>query len=424
MAMTAELISVGTELLMGNIVNTNACYLAEKCAGLGIDVYYQVTVGDNPARLRETIITALGRSDLVILTGGLGPTEDDLTKETAAEVLGLPLVLDPHTKARIEEYFKNSNYKTISENNWKQAQIIEGATVLDNDNGTAPGLFVKTEDNRRILLLPGPPNELLPLFEAKAVPLLIAESGREGILFSRMVKICGIGESMAETMIKDLIDAQTNPTIAPYAKTGEVHLRITAAAKDEEEGIRLTAPVVDELKRRFGDNLFTVREEETLEAHIIDQLKELKFTVTAAESCTGGMFSARLINTPGASAVFNSGLITYANEAKEAYLGVRPETLSEFGAVSADTAEQMAAGAAKAADADAAIGITGLAGPDGGSAEKPVGTVFIGCFVKGTVTVKRFQFKGNREKIRTLAVQNALDLLRRCLLEYQRSMYS
>lgn len=422
--MTAELISVGTELLMGNIVNTNACYLSEKCAELGIDVYYEVTVGDNPGRLKETIKTALGRSDLVILTGGLGPTEDDLTKETTAGVLGRKIVPDPHTRARIEEYFKNSIYKTISENNWKQALIIEGAQVLDNDNGTAPGLFVRTDDNKRVILLPGPPNELHPLFESKVVPLLVSECGGEGILYSRMIKICGIGESMAETMIKDLIDAQTNPTIAPYAKTGEVHLRVTASAKDEAEGIRLTTPVVDELKRRFGDNLFTTEEEETLEAHVVSLLKSLHFTVTAAESCTGGMFSARLINTPGASEVYNSGVITYANEAKEKYLGVRHETLAEFGAVSEETAGQMAIGAAAAAGADASIGITGLAGPDGGTDEKPVGTVYIGCSVRGEVTVKRFLFKGNREKIRTLSVQNALDLLRRCLLQYQRTIDS
>ena len=315
--MTAELISVGTELLMGNIVNTNARYLSEKCAELGISVYYQVTVGDNPVRLKNTIRTAIGRSDLLILTGGLGPTEDDLTKEMTAEVLERELVEDAHTRERIEEYFRNSNHKVISKNNWKQALIIEGCQVIDNDNGTAPGLYAEASDGVKILLLPGPPNELIPMFEKKVVPLLMEQCGRDGLLYSNMVKICGVGESMVETMIKDLIDNQTNPTIAPYAKTGEVHLRVTARAKDEEEGRRLNAPLLAELQNRFGDNIFTIREEETLEEHVIARLKRLGFTATAAESCTGGLFSGRLINVPGASAVYNCGMITYAKEATE-----------------------------------------------------------------------------------------------------------
>lgn len=419
--MIAELISVGTELLLGNIVNTNARYLSEQCAGLGIHVYYEVTVGDNEERLTQVIRTALERSRLVILTGGLGPTEDDLTREAAAGALGLRLVEDPHTRERIEAYFRNSIHKTISPNNWKQAQIIEGAEVLDNENGTAPGLFVHTRDGKHVVLLPGPPNELIPMFETKVLPILSRLRGGMETLYSCMAKICGIGESMAETMVKDLIDSQTNPTIATYAKSGEVDIRITAFAENEEEGIRLTAPVVNELKKRFGDHIYTFKEKETLEAHVVGLLKELGFTVTAAESCTGGLLCGRLVNVPGASAVLKSGFVTYADEAKEALLGVRHETLAKYGAVSRQTAEEMAAGAAAAAGADAAVSITGIAGPDGGTKEKPVGTVYIACRVKGTVRTERFLFKGNREKIRELSVQNALNLLRLCLSERKKA---
>ncbi len=419
--MIAELVSVGTELLLGNIVNTNARYLSEQCAALGIHVYYQVTVGDNEERLTQVIRTALDRSQLVILTGGLGPTEDDLTREAAARALGLRLTEDSHTRERIEAYFRNSIHKTISPNNWKQALVIEGAEVLDNDNGTAPGLFVHTGNGKHVILLPGPPNELIPMFRTQVLPILSGLCGGKGTLYSYMVKLCGIGESMAETMIRDLIDSQINPTIATYAKSGEVDIRVTAFAQDEEEGRRLTLPVVEELKKRFGDHIYTLREEETLEAHVIGLLQELGFTVSMAESCTGGLLCGRLVNVPGASDVLKSAFVTYANEAKER-LGVRHDTLVTYGAVSAQTAEEMAEAAAKAAGADAAVSVTGIAGPDGGTKEKPVGTVYLACWVRGTVSVKHFLFHGNRAKVRELSVQYALDLLRRCLLEQKRTL--
>ncbi|RHP29587.1 competence/damage-inducible protein A [Lachnotalea sp. AF33-28] len=412
--MVVELISVGTEILLGNIVNTNAQYLSEKCALLGLSVYYQTVVGDNEQRLTDAVTTAFGRSDVVILTGGLGPTEDDLTKEVCAKVMDLPLSEDAHTRRRIETYLNNSVYKVIPDNNWKQAMVPEGAKVLDNGNGTAPGLIM--EKNGKIaVLLSGPPNELYPLFEEQVAPYL--NSLQPETIYSQMVKICGIGESQVETMIKDMVDAQTNPTIAPYAKTGEVHLRITAKAKDEEEAVKLMKPVVKELKKRFGMNIYTTKAEDTLEDVVVRLLKKYDLTVATAESCTGGLLSGRLINVPGASDVFKEGFVTYSNKAKRKYLDVSKPTLKKYGAVSEETAKEMAKGGVFASDSDACIAVTGIAGPDGGTEEKPVGTVYIGCYINNTVKVEKFRFKGNRAKVREQAVTKGLDLLRRCILE-------
>lgn len=409
--MIAELISVGTELLMGNIVNTNVAYLSRKCASLGIQVYYQVTVGDNAKRLAQSITTALSRSDLVILTGGLGPTKDDLTKETTADVLKKKLICDPHTKERLFAYFEKREEKVIAENNWKQADIIEGCKVFDNENGTAPGLYVELEQ-KKVLLLPGPPNELIPMVETKVYPFLTSLTNQQ--LYSKMIKVCGIGESKAEMMIRDLIDHQTNPTIAPYAKTGEVHFRITAMAQTREEGESLIQPIEKELYQRLGENIFTDREEIQLEDCVINLLKEKGYTITTAESCTGGLLAARLLNVDGASSVFKEGHITYAEEAKKTYLNVSQDTLSKYSVVSAKTAEEMARGAAILAKADVSVSVTGLAGPKGDGIN-PVGTVFIGCCIHEKITVKKYIFEGNRAKVRESAVQNALDLLRRCI---------
>lgn len=412
--MIAEFISVGTEILLGNIVNTNANYLARKCADLGISNYYQISVGDNETRLYQVIDTALSRSDIVILTGGLGPTKDDLTKEVTAKVLKKELVPDPHTRENIEQYFRKSNVTGITDNNWKQAMIIEDSTVVDNDNGTAPGLISKTKEGKIVILLPGPPNELIPMFEKDIYSYLCKL--QTCILYSEMVKICGIGESKAETMISDLIDQQTNPTIAPYAKTGEVHLRVTAKAESVEQGKKLVEPVVTELKKRFSTNIYTTKEEENLEDVVVAMLASHNLTLTTAESCTGGLFTGRLINVPGASAVLGEGFITYSNEAKEKYLKVKNSTLKQFGAVSKETATEMALGAITASGSNASVAITGLAGPDGGSDAKPVGLVYIACALNGKVTVREFHFGGNRQKVRDSTVIQALNLLRNTLL--------
>ena len=412
--MVVELISVGTELLLGNIVNTNTRFLAEKCAAAGLSVYYQVTVGDNRERMKETFETALKRADVVVITGGLGPTEDDLTKEVCAEVMGYSLVEDPHTRERLEDFFKNSIYKEIPDNNWKQAMIPEGCKVLDNENGMAPGLIME-KDQKTAILLPGPPNELIPMFTKQVMPYLASRQPQT--IVSQMVKICGYGESQVADMVKDLIEAQTNPTIAPYAKTGEVHLRVTAKAANEEEAKKQIKPIVKDLKNRFGMAIYTTKEEETLEMAVVRLLKKYDLTVSTAESCTGGMLAAKLVNVPGVSDVYKEGFITYSNKAKRKNLEVSKSTLKKYGAVSEQVAKEMATGGVLAADSDICVSITGIAGPDGGTEEKPVGLVYIGCYLKDHVAVECYQFKGNREKIREQATMKALDLLRRSVIE-------
>ena len=414
--MVVELISVGTEILLGNIVNTNATYLAEKCALLGCSLYHQTVVGDNEERMEEAIRQAIERADIVILTGGLGPTKDDLTKEVTAKVFGRKLYMDERSKARIQDYFEKIKSKKVTENNWKQALVPEGAIVIDNLNGTAPGLILEDKERgKAAILIPGPPNEMKPMFEHDIAPYLNKKQP-EGI-YSHMVKVCGIGESRAETMVADLMDAQTNPTLAPYAKTGEVHFRVTARACSEEAAEKLMEPMIEEMKKRFGDAVYTTEENVTLEESVIRLLEEKKMTVTTAESCTGGKLSGRLLNVSGASGVYNEGYITYANASKEKILGVKHETLETYGAVSEQTAAEMALGAAKAAGADAALSVTGIAGPGGGTAEKPVGLVYIGCAVNGEVTVREYRFTGNREKNRDYAVARAITLLREELLK-------
>ena len=416
--MVTELIAVGTEILLGNIVNTNSAYLSEKCAELGLAVYYQSVVGDNPDRMKSVIKTALDRSDVIILTGGLGPTEDDLTKEITAEVMGFPLVEDAHTRelmeAYLKEYEKNHPQRRITKNNYKQTMVPEGAIVMDNHNGTAPGLIMEKK-GKTAILLPGPPNEMVPMFEESVYPYL--RKKQPEIIYSRMVKISGIGESQVAEEIQDLIDKQTNPTIAPYAKTGEVHLRVTAKAEDEKKCKEMIKPIVRELKKRFGKNVFSTREDKTLEEAVVDLLKEKNMTLSLAESCTGGAVAARIVNVPGASDALMCGYVTYTNRAKRKCLGVKKSTLNKEGAVSAKCAKEMAKGGAKAARTDVCLSVTGLAGPGGGTKETPVGTVFMGCTCAGKTTTREFHFTGNRSRIRGQAVAQALTFIRDSLLE-------
>ena len=322
--MTAELICVGTELLLGNIVNTNGAYIAQKCADLGLSMYYQSVVGDNMRRLCKCFRAAMKRSDVVILCGGLGPTQDDLTKEAVAKVLKRELVEDKKSRKHIEkfmkQYLRNTPGKTITQNNWKQVLIPEGAIAVENDNGTAPGIIVE-EGEKAAILLPGPPGELIPMFESKIYPYL--HKRQPEIISSRTLKICGIGESQAETDIRDLIQKQKNPTVATYAKPGEVHIRLTARAVDEEEAQKLIEPVAIELRHRFGEALYTEREEMTLEGAVVELLKERGLTVTTVESCTGGALSARIVDVPGASEVLKQGFITYSNKAKRKLVKVK-----------------------------------------------------------------------------------------------------
>ncbi len=412
--MTVELISVGTELLLGNIVNTNAAYLAEKCADLGLSCFYQSVVGDNEERLGAVLKAALERSDIVILSGGLGPTEDDLTKEVSAKVMGRQLVMHESSKKRIEEYFTSRNME-LTENNWKQAMMPEGAIAVNNENGTAPGVIIE-DGEKKVILLPGPPNEMIPMFEKSIMPYL--EGSDPEVIYSQTVKICGIGESKAETLIKDMIDSQSNPTIATYAKNCEVHLRVTAKAAGEKEAKKLVKPVVKELKNRFGPCIYTTNADITLEKAVVDLLIANKLTVSTVESCTGGMLAARLINVSGVSDVYKSGYITYSNKAKRRILGIKKGLLEKKGAVSEEVAKEMAKGAAAISRAEVAVSITGIAGPGGGTEEKPVGLVYIACNVCGKIKVRKYNFKGNRAKIRETAVSSALILMRQCVLEY------
>lgn len=412
--MTVEIIAVGTEILLGNIVNTNAAYLAEKCAGLGLSCYHQDVVGDNEERLMETIRLALTRADIILLSGGLGPTQDDLTKEAAAKVMGKALYLHEPSREAIRQFFAERNLE-ITENNWKQAMVPEGCTVVENPGGTAPGIIM-AENGKHVVLMPGPPGELIPMFERSIMPYLAGLTS--GVIYSQTVKICGVGESKAESMMEDLVDAQSNPTIATYAKIGEVHLRVTATAQDEKEAKKLVKPMVKELKGRFGNHVYTTDSEVTLEKAVVDLLMANKLTACTVESCTGGMLSARLINVPGVSEVFKSGYVTYSNKSKRKLLGIKKNILMKHGAVSEQIAREMAKTAAILARTDVSVSTTGIAGPDGGTPEKPVGLVYIGCNVCGRITVKECHFNGNREKIRESTVSAALSLMRECILQY------
>ncbi len=412
--MTVEIIAVGTEILLGNIVNTNAAYLAEKCAGLGLSCYHQDVVGDNEERLMETLRLALTRADIILLSGGLGPTQDDLTKEAAAKVMGKALYQHEPSKEAIRQFFAERNLE-ITENNWKQAMVPEGCIVVENPGGTAPGIIM-AENGKHVVLMPGPPGELIPMFEKSIMPYLAGMT--TGVIYSQTVKICGVGESKAESMVEDLVDAQSNPTLATYAKTGEVHLRVTATAPDEKEAKKLVKPMVKELKGRFGNHVYTTDSEVTLEKAVVDLLAANKLTACTVESCTGGMLSARLINVPGVSEVFKSGYVTYSNKSKRRLLGIKKNILMKHGAVSEQIAREMAKTAASLARTDVSVSTTGIAGPDGGTPEKPVGLVYIGCNVCGRITVKECHFHGSREKIRESTVSAALSLMRECILQY------
>ena len=412
--MTAEIICVGTEILLGNIVNTNAAYLARQLAALGVTCHYQTVVGDNRERLLEALGMAAKRSEVILLSGGLGPTEDDLTKETVAEFCSKKLVKDESSRRHIEEYFAGRGIRP-TENNWKQAMVPEGGRVFENHNGTAPGMVVETKKNR-LILLPGPPEELRLMFEESVVPYLRELS--PGVILSQTVKTCGLAESAVEERLKDLIDAQSNPTIATYAKIGEVHVRVTAKADTQKEASKLIKPMVKELKNRFGNDIYSTDDGVTLEKALVDLLESAGLTISCAESCTGGLIAATLVSVPGISEYFKAGFVTYSNKAKRKLLGVKKGTLQKYGAVSSQTAEEMARGLLAETKTDVGVAVTGIAGPDGGTKEKPVGLVYISCNVKGKITVKECHFKGDREKIRRASVAAALMLARRCVLEY------
>lgn len=409
--LTAEIIAVGTELLMGQIVNTNAQFLAERLTGLGISVLHQTVVGDNPARLRAAAELALSRCDAVIFTGGLGPTDDDLTKETVAELFGAELKLHRPSVDKMRAYIKGA----MPENNLKQAYLpAEGdGVIIPNNNGTAPGCIFE-KDGKTAVLLPGPPGEMKPMFLDTVEPYLRDKSG--AVLRSRVLRIFGIGESAAAERISGLIKSQTNPTIAPYAKEGEVTFRITAMAGTAEEAEELLKPTVGQIYREFGDLIYAEGDGATMAETVVKLLREKNKTLATAESCTGGMIGRAITDIPGASEVYGFGFITYANEAKEQILGVRRETLEAHGAVSPETAAEMAAGAKRVSGADIAVAVTGIAGPGGGTPEKPVGLVYVGLASERGVRTVKLNLSGDRRRVRLRTVLNALDAVRRELV--------
>ena len=408
--MKAEIISVGTELLLGDIVNTNAQYLSQRLASLGISVYRQTTVGDNRQRFTDAIRSAFENADMIITTGGLGPTQDDLTKETVFEYFSMTPVIHQPSFDAIKNFFTTIGMPMAASNE-KQAAFPIEAEILKNDHGTAPGCII--EKNGKIaVLLPGPPREMKPMFENKALPLLSRYSS--GVLISEVFNFIGIGESSMEEKVKDLIDL-SNPTVAPYAKDGFCQLRVTANGKDDAEARTLIVPIEADIRARFGDDLFGFNDT-SIEEETAKLLIEKKVTIATAESCTGGLIASRLVNFPGISEVFLEGVVAYANAAKTSRLGVPEDVVRIYGAVSEETARSMAEGICKTSGAALGISTTGIAGPDGGTNEKPVGLVYIGLCINGRTNVQRFTFTGSRQRIRERAAMTALDMIRRALL--------
>ncbi len=407
--MRTEIIAVGTELLLGEIVNTDAPMIAQGLAELGIGVYFQTVCGDNPDRLKSVLEVAKQRADLIITTGGLGPTADDLTKETIAAAFGKGLVRDEESMARLREHFKG---RTMTKNNEKQADVPEGCTVFQNDWGTAPACAFEGE-GCLVIMLPGPPRECTPLFREKVMPFL--EKRRGGALCSRYVKVFGMGESEMASRLSRQMDTWENPTAAPYAKEGECLVRITAMGKDKEEAFAMTEPAVREVRQVLGDVVYGV-DVDSLEQVVVQEMTARGLTLATAESCTGGLMGKRITDVPGASACYLGGVVSYHNEVKENLLGVRHETLISKGAVSEDTACQMAEGVRKALGADIGISTTGVAGPGGGTPEKPVGLIYVGISTGDrTWAVRILRPRQSRENLRRLASSTAFDLVRRHL---------
>jgi competence/damage-inducible protein CinA C-terminal domain len=404
-----EIISVGTELLLGQIANTDAKFISEKLTSLGIDVHFQTNVGDNKSRLLECLKIASNRSDIIILTGGLGPTMDDLTKETVAEFFGLKLIEDTDTKLKIEAYFKKSMRK-MTQNNYKQALFPEGSKILPNDNGTAPGCIFE-KNGKKAVILPGPPSELIPMFNNYVYPFL--KSLSNDIIVSRVIKIFGIGESQVEMLVSDMLLSK-NPTVAPLIGNGFVTLRITAKSDDVQKAKKMIDNIEASLRKIFGEYIFGV-DDDTMESIVLNLLKNKGFTLSTAESCTGGLLSEKITSVPGASEVFKFGAITYSNESKENILGVSSEIIRKHGAVSEETAREMAMNVKNISKTDYGLSITGIAGPSGGTIEKPVGLVYIGLAYKDEIYVKKLISNGNRDKVRLNSAMHALDMLRRHL---------
>ncbi|MDR3349702.1 MAG: competence/damage-inducible protein A [Acidaminococcales bacterium] len=402
--MRVEIVSTGTELLLGEIVNANFRYLAERLNALGFDVLYETTVGDNWERMKEVISRAAERADIVVTTGGLGPTPGDITKEVTAEVLQKKLVLNKGVEDKIRGIFA-ARQMEMTANNIKQAMVPEGCEVIDNERGTAPGIFA-ADGARVIINLPGPPGELAYMFENKAAPLLLEKYGAQGVNYSRVLRLAGMGESMAAEKLHDLITGQSNPTIALYARQGELIVRLTAKAADTAKADLLLDGMEREVRKRV-DAVYGVNDE-SLPAVLGKWLSERRLTIALAESCTGGLASSMLTDIPGSSGYFLGSVVSYSNQAKTGVIDVDGGAIAAEGAVSEIVAKQMAEGAARLFAADVGVGITGIAGPGGASAEKPVGTVYVSVFFQGTAAAKKFLFGGGRLEIKLRTAKSAI----------------
>ncbi|MCF8020618.1 competence-damage inducible regulator [Petrocella atlantisensis] len=410
--MIGEIICVGNEILIGDTLNTNTRYLSKSMTNLGIEVAYQVVVGDHEERLLEAIETARRRSDVIVFTGGLGPTYDDMTKETVAKALDMTMVLDEAALEDMRLFFEQRK-RTMAETNRKQAYRPSGGRMLRNENGTAPGIYIKDGETHYILL-PGPPKELMPMFEKEVAPIL--ETLSANVITSRIFQLSGIGESDLAEMIGHIMDISDNPRIAPYAKLGSVNIRVTAITGTKEEGKKQIEETTA-LLMPFLEPYCYSYEDKSLEEVVVQMIKEKNQTIAIAESCTGGLLSSRIINVPGVSKVYRNGFVTYSNGSKETWLKVPHALMVKEGAVSEAVAIAMAEGVAKVSDASIGVGITGIAGPDGGTPEKPVGMVCIGFTINGKSSANTFYFNGNRKKIRDYSVQYALTTLYSLLRE-------
>ncbi len=404
--MNCEIISVGTEVVTGDIIDTNAPYLSKELVSLGIDTMYRTSVKDDDKTILEVLNIAKKRADLIITIGGLGPTYDDFTKEEVAKVNGLKLVRSDKAEQKIRDYFDKTGRK-MTDNNLRQADIIEGSLAIDNDNGTAPGILLE-KDNKIFILFPGPPNELIPMFENKVKPYLKDKTGK--FILERCIKLSGIGESYVEEELKDLIDKDEKIIIATYAKVGEVHIKITSEGKTKQEAEEKMKPYFEKIQIRFSKYVYGY-DDDTLPKKVVEYLKDKNLKVAFCESCTGGYISKTITDVPGASDVFDCGMVTYSNEIKTRLAGVSPIALKSNGAVSEEVATQMAKGIRTLAKADIGISVTGIAGPGGGTEEKPVGLVYMGISTKNTTVTKKLNFRGNREKIRLSTVNAVMSTL-------------
>ena len=404
----AEILAVGTELLLGSIANTNAQFLSELLASAGIDVLYHTAVGDNPRRLRQAVEIARGRCDLLVFTGGLGPTYDDMTKETVAEAFGLALEYHPEVMEEIQRYFDHVFHRPMPACNRRQAMLPQGCTVLHNPVGTAPGCIFTVEGVTAVLL-PGVPHECRYLAEHALLPWLQGCSG--GVICSHDLHVFGLTEPRVQELLGDLMDRAENPSLAPYAKPGEVMLRLTAKGESPQDCQERMAPLFREVRSRLGDCLYGV-DVSSLEEVVITRLRQKGLTLSAAESCTGGLIAKRITDVPGASLVFMGGVVSYTDTVKHRVLGVPAEMLEEYGAVSAPVARAMAEGARRATTADLAVSVTGVAGPERDERGNAVGTVFIGFSTPEETVAERFDFgEKSRAEIRALSAEEALKLL-------------